>query len=70
MSHRIGRVGFIERENATIMNSSLGNLADKVISSFKEALVKLNITCPFYISQNDGTLMSAEIVKNLSLIHI
>ena len=29
MSHRIGRVGFIERENATIMNSSLGNLADK-----------------------------------------
>ena len=41
MSHRIGRVGFIERENATIMNSSLGNLADKVISSFKEALVKL-----------------------------
>ena len=38
MSHRIGRVGFIERENATIMNSSLGNLADKVISSFKTSL--------------------------------
>ena len=68
MSHRIGRVGFIERENATIMNSSLGNLADKVISSFKEALVKLNITCPFYISQNDGTLMSAEIVKNYPVL--
>ena len=32
MSHRIGRVGFVERENATIMNSSLGNLADKVIN--------------------------------------
>ena len=31
MSHRIGRVGFIERENATIMNSSLGFLANKVI---------------------------------------
>ena len=68
MSHRIGRVGFIERENATIMNSSLGNLADKVISSFKEALVKLNITCPFYISQNDGTLMSADIVKNYPVL--
>ncbi|PPR47152.1 MAG: Acetophenone carboxylase gamma subunit [Alphaproteobacteria bacterium MarineAlpha5_Bin9] len=68
MSHRIGRVGFIERENATIMNSSLGNLADKVITSFNEALIKLNIKCPFYISQNDGTLMSANIVKNYPVL--
>ena len=68
MSHRIGRVGFIERENATIMNSSLGKLADKVISSFKNALIKLNINCPFYISQNDGTLMAAETVKNYPVL--
>ena len=68
MSHRIGRVGFIERENATIMNSSLGKLADKVISSFKDALIKLKINCPFYISQNDGTLMSADIVKNYPVL--
>ena len=68
MSHRIGRVGFIERENATIMNASLGKLADKVISSFKEALKKLNINSPFYISQNDGTLMSADIVKNYPVL--
>ena len=68
MSHRIGRVGFVERENATIMNSSLGKLADKVISSFKDALKKLNINSPFYISQNDGTLMSADIVKNYPVL--
>lgn len=68
MSHRIGRVGFIERENATIMNSSLGKLADKVITSFKDALRQLNINSPFYISQNDGTLMSADIVKNYPVL--
>ena len=68
MSHRIGRVGFIERENATIMNASLGKLADKVINSFKDALKKLNINSPFYISQNDGTLMSADIVKNYPVL--
>ena len=44
------------------------SLFTKVISSFKEALVKLKITCPFYISQNDGTLMSAEIVKNYPVL--
>ncbi|HIC42244.1 MAG TPA: hydantoinase/oxoprolinase family protein, partial [Pelagibacterales bacterium] len=63
MSHRIGRVGFIERENATIMNSSLGYLANKVVTSFNVALNKLKIKCPFYISQNDGTLMAANLVK-------
>lgn len=68
MSHRIGRVGFVERENATIMNSSLGKLADKVISSFKDALKELQIKSPFYISQNDGTLMSADIVKNYPVL--
>ncbi len=68
MSHLIGRVGFIERENATIMNSSLGKLADKVITSFKDALKQLNINSPFYVSQNDGTLMSADIVKNYPVL--
>jgi N-methylhydantoinase A/oxoprolinase/acetone carboxylase beta subunit len=68
MSHRIGRVGFIERENATIMNSSLGKLADKVISSFNDALKELNINAPFFISQNDGTLMAADIVKNYPVL--
>ena len=47
MSHRIGRVGFIERENATIMNSSLGYLANKVVTSFNVALNKLKIKKPF-----------------------
>lgn len=59
-SHRIGRMGLLERENAALLNASLLPLADKVVRSFAAALRDRQISCPFYISQNDGTLMSAE----------
>ncbi|MCZ8132844.1 MAG: hydantoinase/oxoprolinase family protein [Steroidobacteraceae bacterium] len=57
MSHAIGRVGLLERENAAIMNASLAGMADDVVRSFGEAVASLGIRCPFYVSQNDGTLM-------------
>ena len=59
-SHNIGRMGLLERENAALLNASLLPLADKVVQSFAGALKDRQIDCPFYISQNDGTLMSAE----------
>ncbi len=59
MSHRIGGMGLLERENAAILNTSLLPLAESVIRAFADALAAREVTCPFYISQNDGTLMSA-----------
>ena len=59
-SHSIGRMGILERENAALLNASLLPLADRVVDSFRAALAERRIRCPFYISQNDGTLMSAE----------
>ena len=58
-SHNIGRMGLLERENAALLNASLLPLAGKVVNSFADALQARNINCPFYVSQNDGTLMSA-----------
>lgn len=63
LASRIGRIGLLERENAAIMNASLADLSTNVVSSFREALTKLDISAPFYISQNDGTLMNAEFVE-------
>jgi N-methylhydantoinase A/oxoprolinase/acetone carboxylase beta subunit len=60
LSSRIGRISLLERENAGIMNASLSELASRVVTSFADALSQLNIDAPFYISQNDGTLMTAE----------
>ncbi len=59
-SHNIGRMGLLERENAALLNASLLPLADRVVQSFGSALKDRQISCPFYVSQNDGTLMAAE----------
>ncbi|MBI5876972.1 MAG: hydantoinase/oxoprolinase family protein [Chloroflexi bacterium] len=59
-SHEIGRVGLLERENATILNSSLVRLAGQMTQALRDALAGMQLTCPFYLSQNDGTLMNAE----------
>lgn len=68
ISSDLGRVGLIERENAAIMNASLRPLADKVATAFGEALSKLGLSCPWYVSQNDGTLMSAEQLRTYPVL--
>src|SRR5437870_5289386 len=59
LSSEIGRIGLLERENAAIMNACLRDLAVEIVSAFRQSLSALGIKAPFYISQNDGTLMSA-----------
>ncbi|MFQ6016209.1 MAG: hydantoinase/oxoprolinase N-terminal domain-containing protein [Anaerolineae bacterium] len=63
LSHEIGRIGLLERENAAIMNACLGDLAKAIVNSFKKALAEMKIEAPFYLSQNDGTLMSADFAE-------
>lgn len=59
LSSEVGRVGMLERENAAIINASLVDMGREVMSAFETALSRLNINAPIYVSQNDGTLMSA-----------
>lgn len=68
LSSEIGRVGLIERENATIMNASLASLSRLVVGAFREALAALNLHCPFFISQNDGTLMTAAFAEKYPVL--
>ena len=58
LSHELGRVGLLERENATIVNACLRELASRIVAAFGAALAELGILAPVYLSQNDGTLMS------------
>ena len=60
LSHEIGRVGLLERENATILNACLHELAEKITVALERAVRAAGISAPVYISQNDGTLMSVE----------
>jgi len=59
ISSEIGRIGFLERENATILNACLKDIAEKIVSALQRSLIELGIYCKLFISQNDGTLMSA-----------
>lgn len=63
LSSEFGRMGIIERENATAMNASLVELAADVVGAFRRALKQLKVRAPLYLSQNDGTLMTAEQVE-------
>lgn len=63
LSSAFGRIGLIERENATAMNASLAHLAEHVVGSFRLAMRSIGIKAPFFISQNDGTLMAADDVE-------
>ena len=59
LSADFGRLGLLERENAATMNASLLALAEHTIGAFERSLRTLGIAAPLFISQNDGTLMSA-----------
>src|ERR1700710_1867231 len=57
-SYAIGRLGFLERENASILNASLRRFARHVIAGFTYAIQKL-CKSKLYITLNDGTLSKA-----------
>lgn len=68
LSSELGRVGLLERENAAIMNASLRPLAAHVAEAFGAALHSLGITAPFFVSQNDGTLMRADYMRRYPVL--
>ena len=63
LSSEIGRLGLLERESAAIMNASLQRLSERTVAAFGAALEATGLACPYYITQNDGTLMSAAFVQ-------
>ena len=65
LSHRIGRFGILERENATLLNAMLRPLAARTVSGF-QAAVPVNL----FISQNDGTAMRADSAARLPIFTV
>ncbi len=63
LSREIGRVGLLERENATILNASLGPLADRVLDGFEEVVAQAGVRAPVFITQNDGTLLGLDYAR-------
>lgn len=60
LSHELGRIGLLERENAAILNASLIDLARRTTRFFAAAVRQSGIDAPLYMTQNDGTVMRRE----------
>jgi N-methylhydantoinase A/oxoprolinase/acetone carboxylase beta subunit len=60
LSHEIGSVGLLERENATILNAALIEVARDVARAMTEALAVHGLRPATYFAQNDGTLMALD----------
>jgi len=60
LSHDLGRIGLLERENATLLNACLTDLAQRTTQAFTEALHRSGIRAALYITQNDGTVLRAD----------
>lgn len=60
LSHEIGSIGLLERENATVLNASLQKVMRRVVNGFKEALNANKLHPHIFLGQNDGTLMKPE----------
>jgi N-methylhydantoinase A/oxoprolinase/acetone carboxylase beta subunit len=60
LSHEIGSVGLLERENATILNAALVGVAGDVASAMEAALAAHELRPVTFFAQNDGTLMALD----------
>ncbi|KAF4980912.1 hypothetical protein FZEAL_3197 [Fusarium zealandicum] len=66
-SKEVANLGFLERENAAILNASILPFARKTIRSFHEPIRRLGLNCPVFITQNDGTVLSGELAARLPI---
>ncbi|KKY32451.1 putative hydantoinase [Diaporthe ampelina] len=67
LSKEVANLGFLERENAAILNAAILPFARKTIRSFQDPVRKLGLDCPVFITQNDGTLLAGEIAARLPI---
>ncbi|NPA04868.1 MAG: hydantoinase/oxoprolinase family protein [Crenarchaeota archaeon] len=63
LSHEIGSIGLLERENATILNAATLPVMRRAIRALREALERLGMPhAKMYFAQNDGTTASEDYV--------
>ncbi len=60
LSHKIGGIGFIERENSTILNAALKKVMKNGFCQLKTSQELAGLDCPLWITQNNGSRMSLE----------
>jgi N-methylhydantoinase A/oxoprolinase/acetone carboxylase beta subunit len=70
LSHEIGSVGLLERENATVLNAALIRTAQMAFAAFIDAMAKHEIRAHLFLGQNDGTLMAVDYALRYPILTI
>jgi len=70
LSSEVGTLGLLERENATILNAAILNIANNAYSAFQNILKQHKITADLFITQNDGTLMAVDYARKYPVFTI
>jgi N-methylhydantoinase A/oxoprolinase/acetone carboxylase beta subunit len=60
LSHEIGGIGFIERENSTILNAALKKVMATGFEKLESIKKNLGLVCPLWITQNNGSLIDLQ----------
>jgi N-methylhydantoinase A/oxoprolinase/acetone carboxylase beta subunit len=66
-SMEVANLGFLERENAAILNAAILRYARRTIRSFRRPVRELGMTCPVFVTQNDGTILSGDMAARLPI---
>lgn len=66
-SRDVANIGFMERENAAILNASILTYARRTVRGFRSAIKKLGLTAPIFLTQNDGTLVESGAAAELPI---
>ncbi len=60
LSHEVGGIGFIERENTTILNAALKRVMSEGFSQLSRIKNSLGISGSLFFTQNNGSLISVK----------
>jgi N-methylhydantoinase A/oxoprolinase/acetone carboxylase beta subunit len=70
LSHDLGAIGLLERENATILNAALHGVAQEVTRALQTVVDEQCLDAVTYFAQNDGTLMGLEHAESYPVLTI
>ena len=71
LSHTIGSIGLLERENATILNAAIIGVMRRAIGAVRRTMDELGLHhARLYVAQNDGTIISAEQAEKYPILTV
>ncbi|MBN9141066.1 MAG: hydantoinase/oxoprolinase family protein [Micrococcales bacterium] len=70
LSHEVGALGLLERENATVLNAALGRVAGEVTRALLTVVAEEGLDADTFFAQNDGTLMAVDYAARYPVLTI